>query len=61
MNLEKAEKHRDEIRRLCAEMGIAIQPYGNAWWIHGEGGDLVAVDLAWVRPDDLRPRQLATR
>jgi len=54
MNLEVAERRREEIRRLCAERMIAITRYGSAWRIHGQGVDLVAVDLAWVQPSDLR-------
>jgi len=60
MNLEVAERRREEIRRLCAERKISIQPYGNSWWVRGPGVDLIATDLAWVRPDDLRQRQAAT-
>lgn len=60
MNLEVAERRREEIRRLCAEKNIAIQPYGGAWWLRGQGVDLVVTDLAWVRLDDLRQRQTAT-
>jgi len=54
---EVAERRREEIRRLCAEKGVSVAPYGNAWWIHGAGVDFVVSDLAWVHPNDLRKRK----
>ena len=57
MNLEISERRREEIRRLCAEQNISIAPYGNAWWIRGDGVDFVVSDLAWVQPADLRKRR----
>jgi len=61
MILEVAERRREETRRLCAERGLAIVPYGNAWWIHGNGVDFVVADLAWVQVADLRKRPALER
>lgn len=56
MNIETAERRREEIQRLCAERGISITKYGAAWWLCGDGVDLIAVDLAWLQPADIRKR-----
>lgn len=61
MNTEAAERRREETRRRCAERGISIIPYGAAWWLRDDGVDVIAVDLAWVQPADLRKRPALER
>ena len=49
------EDLRHQARQLCAERGLAIQPYGNAWWIIGDGVSRVVGELAGLNGADLMP------
>lgn len=42
------ERQREAIRARCREKGIAILPYGSAWWLKGEDFSLVLFDLATI-------------
>ena len=45
---------RHQARRLCAERGIAILPYGcSAWWLVGAGVSRVVGELAGLSASDL--------
>ena len=44
--IEDAESKREAIRARCKEKGIAILPYGAAWWLKGDDFSLVIYDLA---------------
>lgn len=61
MTEEELNAMREETRRLCAELGLAILPYGPAWWIVGKGVSRVVADLAGVGPDLLRPLPIVER
>lgn len=56
-----AEQRREEARRLCSEKGISVVPYGSAFWLFGVGVDIVVADMAWLKPDDIRPRPVVER
>lgn len=58
MNLEI---HRAQAERLCAESGIAILPYGNAWWLLGQGINRVVGELAGLSHSDLQPYPFTQR
>lgn len=61
MNEEELEPLREQARRLCAERGLAILPYGSAWWIVGQGVSRVVADLAGVGPEHLKPWSVVAR
>lgn len=61
MSDEQLEELREKTRRLCAEKGLAIVPYGSAWWIVGQGVDCVVADLAGVNPQHLEPLPVVGR
>lgn len=61
MSEEQLEELREKTRLLCAERGLAIIPYGNAWWIIGQGVDCVVTDLAGVSPQHLEPLPIMER
>lgn len=49
------EDLRHQARQLCAEHGLAILPYGNGWWIVGDGVSRVVGELAGLCSFDLVP------
>ena len=49
------EDLRHQARQLCAERGLTIQPYGNSWWIVGDGVSRVVGELAGLCQTDLEP------
>jgi hypothetical protein len=55
------EDLRHQARQLCAERGLNIQPYGNAWWIVGDGVSRVVGELAGLNGADLMPMALMER
>lgn len=61
MTEEELNSMREATRRLCAELGLAILPYGSAWWIVGNGVSRVVADLAGVGPDHLKPLPIMDR
>lgn len=58
MNLEL---QRAKAQQLCAESGIAVLPYGNAWWLLGQGINFVVGELAGLSQSDLRRYPQAQR
>lgn len=50
MNLEQ---QRAKAQALCADACIAVLPYGNAWWLVGDGVNRVVGELAGLSPSDL--------
>jgi len=54
MNLEK---QRADAERLCAESGISVLPYGNAWWLLGRRVNHVVGELAGLSQADLQRHQ----
>lgn len=54
-------RYREKTRQLCAERGLMISQYGQGWWIHGLGVNLVIADLAFIREHDLAPCQTFDR
>jgi hypothetical protein len=51
MNLEQ---QRARAQQLCAEAGVSVLPYGNAWWLLGHGINRVVGELAGLSHCDLR-------
>lgn len=52
------EEQRAKAKMLCADASIAVLPYGNTWWLLGQGINQVVGELAGLRPSDL-PRYQA--
>jgi hypothetical protein len=50
MNLEQK---RAQAHKLCTDLSIAVVPYGNAWWLLGEGINQVVGELAGLSPASL--------
>ncbi|QEL64620.1 hypothetical protein OTERR_11440 [Oryzomicrobium terrae] len=55
------EKLRSEAKKLCAQAGVAIVPYGNAWWLVGKGINRVVGELAGLCPSQLIPLPVMER
>lgn len=47
------EQQRAKALALCNDSGIAVLPYGNAWWLRGEGVNQVVGELAGLSLSDL--------
>ena len=58
MNLEQ---QRAKALALCIDSGIAVLPYGNAWWLRGQGVNQVVGELAGLSLSDLRRFQPTQR
>lgn len=58
MNLKE---RRAQAERLCAESGIAVLPYGNAWWLLGRGISRVVGELAGLSHTDLQRHPFTQR
>lgn len=41
-------------QKLCADASIAVLPYGDAWWLLGQGVNRVVGELAGLSHSDLR-------
>lgn len=55
------EQQRANARALCHDSGITVLPYGNAWWLLGEGvsqvvGELAGLSLAQLQRFQQIPR-----
>lgn len=61
MENDLIEQLRDKARRLCADHGIAIVPYGRAWWLIGDGISRVVGELAGLTAADLAAVPMAER
>ena len=49
------QTQRQQAEQLCAESGITSHPYGQAWWLLGDGINRVVADLAGLTRSDLTP------
>lgn len=47
------ESKRAQARQQCIESGIAVLPYGDAWWLLGAGVNRVIGELAGFSPQSL--------
>jgi len=56
----KLEQQRATAQELCSKLNIAVLPYGNAWWLLGDGINQVIGEIAGLSPTCLsrmrRPR-----
>lgn len=59
--MQNLEDLRHQARLLCVERGLSIQPYGNGWWIVGEGVSRVVGELAGLCQTDLEPAEAFER
>lgn len=48
------EQERAKAQALCIDSGITVLPYGNAWWLLGEGVNQVVGELAGLSLSHLR-------
>ena len=55
------EKQRELAHKLCKELQITVLPYGNAWWLLGDGVNKVVGELAGISPSCLSRHQVTTR
>ncbi|WP_371322621.1 hypothetical protein VX159_09325 [Dechloromonas sp. ZY10] len=51
MNLQQ---QRALARQQCADQKITVLPYGNAWWLLGDGVNQVVGELAGISPAQLQ-------
>jgi hypothetical protein len=58
MNLEQK---RAQAQKLCADSKITVLPYGNAWWLLGQGISQVVGELAGLSHSDLNRFQVTLR
>jgi len=47
------KKQRAVAQKRCSEAGICVLPYGNAWWLLGQGVNQVVGELAGLFPSNL--------
>ena len=47
------EKQRAKAQTLFNDNGITVIPYGDAWWLLGEGVSRVVGELAGLSPESL--------
>lgn len=50
MNLQQ---QRAQARQICEDHQITVLPYGNAWWLLGEGINQVVGEIAGLSPAHL--------
>ena len=55
------EEQRAKAERLCAESGVSVLHYGNAWWLLGGGINRVVGELAGLSDSDLHRFQFIER
>jgi hypothetical protein len=58
MNLEQ---QRAKAQKLCTDASIAVLPYGNAWWLLGQGINRVVGELAGLSHSDLHRYEVTQR
>jgi len=58
MNLEQ---QRAKAQKLCSDASITVMPYGDAWWILGQGINRVVGELAGLSHSDLHRYQTTPR
>jgi hypothetical protein len=56
----KLEQQRAAAQKLCSKLNITVLPYGNAWWLLGDGINQVIGEIAGLSSAGLsqmrRPR-----
>ena len=57
----KIEQLRQKAIQLCAEHGVTVHSYGQAWWLVGNGIDRVVAELAGLCRSDISPLAVAER
>jgi hypothetical protein len=55
------EQLREKATELCADHGVAVVPYGHAWWLLGNGINRVVSELAGLCRSDLTPMFIMER
>lgn len=55
------EQLRQKAIQLCAEHGVAVRTYGQAWWLVGNGINRVVAELAGLCRSDIRPLTVTER
>lgn len=44
-----------QARAMVAKAGLELIPFGKAWWIKGNGVDMIVADLGLIAAKDLMP------
>jgi hypothetical protein len=57
----KIEQLRQKAIQLCAEHGVTVRSYGQAWWLVGNGINRVVAELAGLCRSDISPLSIADR
>lgn len=52
---KQIEQLREKATKLCAAHGVTVHPYGQAWWLTGNGINRVVTDLAGLCHSDIEP------
>ena len=55
------EQLREKATKLCTANGVAFHPYGQAWWLIGNGINRVVAELAGLCRSDIVPLPYAMR
>lgn len=55
------EQLRQKAIQLCAEHGVTVRSYGQAWWLVGNGINRVVAELAGLCRSDITPLAIAER
>ena len=55
------EQLRQKATSLCAEHGVAVRSYGQAWWLVGNGINRVVAELAGLCRSDITPLVISER
>lgn len=58
---EQIEQLRQKAVALCAEHGVTVRSYGQAWWLVGSGINRVVAELAGLCRSDITPLAIAER
>ena len=57
----KIEELRQKAIQMCAEHGVTVRSYGQAWWLVGNGINRVVAELAGLCRTDITPLNIAER
>lgn len=55
------EELRQKAVALCAEHGVTVRSYGEAWWLIGHGINRVVAELAGLCRSDITPLAVIER
>lgn len=61
MNTQHREQLLTQAQQLCQTHKVSIRPYGSAWWLVGEGINLVVSQLEGLSPSHLARLQVVER